>query len=329
MKPGVETDYATAMANFALEKVLAHVAASQEGSSNSFLDQTGILRKSGSLTTRNEAYEEFQKDPEDFFLGDSWQALSKSNNDVVSFLKKVLDNASFSEQARESIKKYKAEGKLKEGFQELIDTLLKKDCLQEAKLLHNVLYLSRQVAEREKTNAMTWQNVCISFLNPKITSWVEPDKIQPSDYIGTLSKEKVFQQVQSSFSTAYPEQDLDWEKLWQQKTEEKAEANAAKKSETIPFLRRLRDTMSDLKKNMFKTTKSPEEQSSFSIGTRKDKTLKKEGNAPFTPAALKKKWDAFQKEEKKNLEKWEQKAEERLKSSFDKEKPKQPPKPKN
>jgi len=147
------------LANLILDQVNEHI-------DDAFLEQEGIFRLSGVGSKAREAYQKARKFPKRFHLSKMGEDFLINNNNVVSLLKKSLLDKEHPIEFHQETATYlnEREAFIKEG-----------KYLEEAKLLHNLIYLSRRIVEHEIKNKMTAKNVSIALLGPKIVEWLNKD----------------------------------------------------------------------------------------------------------------------------------------------------------
>ena len=161
--------------NDLLNQILNLVEHEESKKRGSFLGTDGLTRIPGDEALSKKIATAFMGAPQKCLLGDleQYQQLVSNPNDIMSLLKKVLkeSNLEWSEEAQSVFLQADATWLNVEdesqGLNNLIESLINARAIEEAKLLHNLIYLSQQIASHEDKNQMTASNVAISFLGPQ------------------------------------------------------------------------------------------------------------------------------------------------------------------
>jgi hypothetical protein len=146
-------------ANVVLEKVIDYAQGSK-----TFLSAVGIFRQSGDSTIVDGMYSKVDADPALLQLENEKQ-FSVIEHNVTGLLKRFIldDKMQWSDEAAAILHKELNE-KLDDrtfefDFKSVIEKLIEKDQLEEAKMLHNILYMAYLVSQKSETNKMPSHNM--------------------------------------------------------------------------------------------------------------------------------------------------------------------------
>ncbi len=146
-------------ANIVLEKVIAYAQ-----TSNSFLNAVGIFRQSGDSNIVDEMYIKVDADPALLQLENEKQFNVVEHN-VTGLLKRFIldEKMQWSDEAavilHNELNEKLDDRTFEFDFKSVIEKLIEKDHLEEAKMLHNVLYMAYLVSEKSANNKMSPANM--------------------------------------------------------------------------------------------------------------------------------------------------------------------------
>lgn len=146
-------------------------------------EQVGIFRLSGNRNTIQAAFNAIMQKPSERTLADHGpqsEALSSDPNNIVGLVKFKLEHLrhtpdDYSDDVKSILREFKQ--RLDEEppmlISEVIQQLMDKEALEEAKFFQNMMYISRQVTERQNVNKMTKENVAISIAGPRFQNFID------------------------------------------------------------------------------------------------------------------------------------------------------------
>ncbi len=149
-------------ANHVLEKVIQYAT----GPNQTFLNEDGIFRQSGNSAKISEQIKKYEDPTMLSFDSPEMSDFIADANNVSGFLKRyLLEEKLWSDEAA-AIFRAELQDTSEEkncDFVKVINELIAKNHLEEAKMLHNVLYLAQLVSLRNNTNQMTLSNMLLVF----------------------------------------------------------------------------------------------------------------------------------------------------------------------
>ncbi|MCS5712014.1 RhoGAP domain-containing protein [Candidatus Berkiella aquae] len=155
-------------ANYVLEQVIEYA----EGNDN-FVMEEGIFRLSGEVPQIDELYQRMKADPTVVNFQDEEKFIQQHHN-VTGLLKRFVrdDNMQWSDEAAQILKEELTSQQF--DFEKAIKQLLENNHLEEAKMLHNVLYIGRLISLQSDHNKMSPHNMFLIF-NPLLIKMAKID----------------------------------------------------------------------------------------------------------------------------------------------------------
>lgn len=177
--------------NCILDQAISHIRSfDKPNGGNIFLESEGVLRLSGSKEKIEAHYKKMVSDPNAATFTSN-DLLIKDDNNIVGIVKMTLKEISvpWSEGARKAFSTFVDNPKM--SYEELVEQIAKEGSLEEAKALHNILYLCHEVCAHSDNNKMIASNIQIA-IGPSIAIFLKQRvPLDPAGQMNIYSEEQL------------------------------------------------------------------------------------------------------------------------------------------
>ncbi len=244
-------------ANHVLEKFIQYATHQDEAAQLHLLKQEGIFRLSGSSPQIDKLYAKIDKDPSTLAFESEEDFVLEPNN-VTGFLKRYLlsSNLKWSDAAAAILRAELQRDTQNYDLAKVIQQLIAANHLEEAKMLHNLLHISRLVSLRAATNKMTVSNMFQTF-SPTLVNLAQGDDslagrlalgaiVATKNNIDTMGLTTVNADGQATFGKTFNETYPTHTAQINQKLKEKYGSKPASDSKFTAFVNSTRDYITNV-----------------------------------------------------------------------------------